>query len=168
MPERLQVVDENDNPVRIATREEAWKNGWILRHSYMVLRDKDGNFLLQQRSQKKKSNPGIWTWAATGHVDEGETYEIAAPRELFEEIGVKAELTPIGKIRSSHPNKFGVVDAFITVFTGIVDHDVAITVDPEEVETTRWFSPSELKQMMTDTPEKFTHNMRKTYLEFFS
>lgn len=89
MKERLQVVDDNDQPIGVATREEAWAKGMILRHVYVVLRDLDGNFLLQQRNLAKKSNPGKWTWAATGHVDEDETYEIAAPRELQEEIGIK-------------------------------------------------------------------------------
>lgn len=168
MPERLQVVDENDKPVRIATREEAWANAWILRHAYIVLRDDEGNFLLQQRSLKKKSNPGRWTWAATGHVDAGETYEDAAPRELFEEVGIKAELKNIGKVRLSHPNNYGVVDSFITVFVGTIPRDTAVAVDPEEVETTRWFAPKELEEMVTTTPDNFSPNMAKTYLEFFS
>lgn len=168
MPERLQVVNENDEPIGVATREEAWKNGWILRHAYIVLRDPDGNFLLQQRSLAKKSNPGKWTWAATGHVDEGETYEVAAPRELMEEIGVETSLEFIGKIHTTHPNSYGLVNCFIGVFTGTIDRDIPITVDPEEVETTRWLSPDELHALITDTPENVTHNMHTTYLKFFA
>lgn len=167
MTERLQVVDENDQPIGVATREEAWANGMILRHAYIVLRDKDGNFLLQQRSPKKKSQPGKWTWAATGHVDEGESYETAAPRELFEEIGVKTDLTSVGKLRTSHPNKYGIVDCFITVFTGQIDHDTPVTVEQDEVETTHWFTPDELRELMSN-PENITPNCHATYLEFFS
>lgn len=168
MTERLQVVDENDQPVRIATREEAWANGWILRHVYIVLRDADGNFLLQQRSMKKKSNPGKWTWAATGHVDESETYEQAAPRELFEEIGIAdVAFERIGKLRTTHPNNHGIVDCFITVFIGTIARDTPITIDPEEVETTRWFSPLELHELMSD-PANVTHNSRVTYQQFFA
>lgn len=169
MPEQLQVVDENDLPIRIATREEAWANGWILRHAYIVLQDEDGNFLLQQRSMKKKSNPGRWTWAATGHVDAGETYEEAAPRECFEEIGIKpSNLISVGKLRAVHPNDHGIVDAFITVFTATISRSEVITVDPEEVETTRWLSPDELRELVAKSPEDFTENMRTTYTKFFS
>lgn len=168
MKERLQVVDENDEPIGVATREEAWAKDLILRHAYIVLRDGDGNFLLQQRSLKKKSNPGKWTWSATGHVDAGETYDAAAARELFEEIGVKTNLTSIGKLRTIHQNKNGILDYFITVFTGQIKHDTPITVAPEEVETTRWFSPDELRELVTKTPEKTTYNTRTTYTKFFS
>lgn len=166
MKEQLQVVDENDQPIGVATREEAWSQGLILRHAYIVLRDPDGNFLLQQRSLVKKSNPSKWTWAATGHVDAGETYETAAPRELMEEIGVATDLTYVGKLRSTHPNKYGIVDSFIGVFTGTIPADTPITIDPTEVETTRWFSPGELHHLVTNTPDSVTHNMRTTYYEF--
>lgn len=168
MTERLQVVDENDTPIgMVAAREEAWAKGLILRHAYCVIRDIDGNFLLQQRSKTKKSNPEKWTWAATGHVDEGETYEVAAAREMQEEIGVTTSLSFIGKFRSTHPNKYGVVDSFIGVFTGTIAHDTPLTVDPEEVQATRWFSPEELRELTRDT-EKFTPNLLTTYNAFFS
>ena len=168
MPERLQVVDENDQPIGVATREGAWEKGLILRHAYCCIRDSDGNFLLQQRSLKKKSNPGTWTWAATGHVDEGETYEVAAKREMLEEIGIKTLLTKVGKLRATRPNEYGVVNCFIAVFVGEITRDTTITVDPEEVETTRWFTPEELHKFVAKTPENFTPNMRATYEKFFS
>lgn len=166
MSERLQIVDENDQPIGHATREEAWAKGLILRHAYCVIRDPDGNFLLQQRSQLKKSNPGKWTWAATGHINEGETYEIAAAREMVEEIGVSTPLSCVGKLRISRPNEYGTLSCFITVFTGIISRDTVITVDPEEVATTRWFTPSELAELMAD-PTKTTDNSRLTYKKFF-
>lgn len=167
MTERLTVVDENDQPIGVATREEAWAKGLILRHAYCVIRDEDGNFLLQQRSQSKKSNPGKWTWAATGHVDQGESYEVAAAREMIEEIGIATELTFIGKFHSRHPNEFGKLDCFVGVFTGTISRDTTITVDPIEVATTHWFTPAELRELMSD-PSKTTHNARLTYQEFFA
>lgn len=167
MPERLQVVDENDTPVRIATREQAWENGWILRHAYIVLRDNEGNFLLQQRSAQKKKYPGRWTWAATGHVDAGETYESAAARELFEEVGIKTDLVFLGKIQGIAVNKFGNPSAFISIFTGIISQDTPIVVDPQEVETTRWFSPEELRIIAHTQADTLAPNMRHSFLQFF-
>ncbi len=168
MKERLQVVDKNDRPIGATTRENAWSNGLILRHAYIVLRDSNDNFLLQQRSQYKKSSPGQWTWAATGHVDEGEDYKTAAKRELFEEIGIKTKLTKVGKIHSSHPNEFGIIDCFITIYTGKIDHETNIIIDPQEVEAIRWFSPREVEKLVNMTPSKVTYNMRRTYNEFFA
>ena len=82
MPERIQIVDKNDQPIGTSTRQEAWANGSYYRLVQIVLRDEEGNFLLQKRSMTKSLYPGRWTNAASGHVDEDETYQIAAPREL--------------------------------------------------------------------------------------
>lgn len=169
MTERLQVVvDEDDQQIGVATREEAWAKGLISRHVYIVIRDPDGNFLLQQRCMKKKSNPGKWTWAATGHVDAGESYDEAAKRELLEEVGLQSKIKLLDKIRTSHTNKYGLVDCFISVYTGTISRDEKITVEPDEVERTKWFSPDELHALVTDTPDLVTHNMKTTYREFFS
>ena len=167
MKERLTIVDENDQPIGVATREEAWASGLILRHAYCVIRDLDGNFLLQQRSQAKKTNPGKWTWAATGHVDEGESYEVAAAREMMKEIGVIAPLNFVGKLRLTQPNDYGILDCFISVFTGTIARDTPITVDQSEVETTRWFTPSELAELMSDDSQ-VTRNSQLTYQKFFA
>ena len=168
MAERLQVVDENDDPIRVATREEAWANGWILRSAFIVLRDVDGNFLLQQRSLKKKTAPGKWTFAASGHVDEGESYDDAAPRELLEEIGIKTDLSVIGKMRITLTAPGHTDDHFVTVYTGTIDRDTPITVDKEEVETTRWLSPDELNNEVSDAPENFSPKLLAIYKQFFS
>jgi isopentenyldiphosphate isomerase len=167
MTERLTVVDENDQPIGVASREEAWAKGLILRHAYCVIRDEDGNFLMQQRSFSLKSRPAMWNWAATGHVDEGESYEVAAAREMLEEVGIATELTFIGKLRSTQQDERGIVDCFIGVFTGTISRDTKITVDPIEVATTRWLTPTELRELMSD-PSKVTHNSRLTYQEFFA
>lgn len=97
MSERIQIVDEDDQPIGASTRQEAWANGSYYRLVQIVLRDEDGDFLLQKRSMEKPLYPGRWTNAASGHVDEGETYETSAPRELAEEIGVEVPLTFVGK-----------------------------------------------------------------------
>lgn len=165
MTERVQFVDENDNPIGAGPREEAWEKGIALRHAYIVLRDKDGNFLLQQRSQLKKKNPGRYTYAATGHVDEGESYDEAAVRELKEEVGIDANLTLIDK--SSYMSDEVNAQVFIAIYSGEIDHDVQLVLDPEEVSGTRWFTKTELDEAVLKTPESFSPNMVKTYKKIF-
>lgn len=165
MTERVQFVDENDNPIGAGPREEAWEKGIALRHAYIVLRDKDGNFLLQQRSQLKKKNPGRYTYAATGHVDEGESYDEAAVRELKEEVGIDANLTLIDK--SSYMSDEVNAQVFIAIYSGEIDHDVQLVLDPEEVSGTRWFTKVELDEAVSKTPESFSPNMVKTYKKIF-
>jgi len=165
MTERVQFVDENDNPIGAGPREEAWEKGIALRHAYIVLRDKDGNFLLQQRSQLKKKNPGRYTYAATGHVDEGESYDEAAVRELKEEVGIDANLTLIDK--SSYMSDEVNAQVFIATYSGEIDHDAQLVLDPEEVSGTRWFTKAELDEAVSKTPESFSPNMVKTYKKIF-
>lgn len=163
MKERLIAVDDNDQPIAIVSREEAWERGLTLRHSYIILRDHEGNFLLQKRSQSKKKFPGRLTWAATGHVDEGESYETAAYREMAEEIGVKTELRLIDKVRGATLNKLGQPDTFISLFEGIIDHNTVLSLDASEVESTEWLSLEEIKQISSTDPERLTPNMCHTF-----
>ncbi len=168
MNERLQVVDENDQPVSIAAREEAWANGLILRSVHIVLRDKGGNFLLQKRSMHKKENPGKFTWAASGHVDEGEDYETAALREMKEEIGIATSLRFVGKDRFTFEHDPTPLQYFIAVFTAEITHDTTLSLDPSEVSDTVWLSPNELRESVATNPGNFTLKMRTTYEKFFS
>lgn len=39
MPERIQIVDENDQPMGASTRQEAWANGSYYRLVQIVIRD---------------------------------------------------------------------------------------------------------------------------------
>lgn len=168
MTEQLQVVNENDQPIGVATREEAWAKKLILRNVFMVLRDSEGHFLLQQRSLKKKAAPGLWTFAASGHVDVGEEYDTAATRELFEEIGIKTNLTTIGKTHLTLKNKFGTNDCFTTVYVGEINRGTPLTLGPDEVETTGWFSPDQLANLVANNPETLSPKLISIYKEFFS
>jgi ADP-ribose pyrophosphatase YjhB (NUDIX family) len=62
-----------------------------------------GGVVLQSRDDTSKvlvikpsNNYGPWAFPK-GRVDEGETYQIAAVREVWEETGVKAKFLPMGK-----------------------------------------------------------------------
>ncbi|MGT2667504.1 NUDIX domain-containing protein [Streptococcus rifensis] len=53
------------------------------------LRDIEGNFLVQQRSWKKETNPGVWVLFTGGSILTGETPEKGIAREVAEELGLK-------------------------------------------------------------------------------
>lgn len=168
MPERVQYVDEHDNPVGAGTREEAWANNYTMRHSHIFLRDENDRILLAKRSPKKKSSPNCWSSSAAGHVDEGESYDTAASRELFEELGVRTELTHIGTFRSQHPTATGNLDAFVAIYTGAINSDTPVVIDPEEVAEAKWFNEEEIRQLIVSHPDMFTINFRKIFTKFFS
>jgi len=55
----IQIVDENDQPLRAGTREEAWRDGLRFRIVRIMVDDGDGNFLLQKRVDTKQVSDGL-------------------------------------------------------------------------------------------------------------
>jgi isopentenyldiphosphate isomerase len=168
MPERIQIVDKNDQPIGTSTRQEAWVNGSFYRLVQIVIRDENGNFLLQKRSMKKPLYPGRWTNAASGHVDEGETYEVSAPRELKEEIGIDIPLTFVGKFLVQKKEDGKTINQFNGVFEGTASQSTKFLLQPEEVSEVKWFTPEDLHESITKNPNDFTPAMVKAFEEFYT
>lgn len=98
MSHLVQLVDEHDNLVGHKHRDKLTDSD-IWRISAIDVRDlTDEHVLVQKRSVKKKNSPGIWTIAVAGTLEENDTYESCAYRELQEEIGVvNCHLDIVGK-----------------------------------------------------------------------
>jgi hypothetical protein len=62
---------------------------------HVLVFDVAGRTFLQKRTMAKDISPGCWHAACSGHLDSGEGYDVAAARELGEEIGVR--VTPNGR-----------------------------------------------------------------------
>ena len=77
--------------------ERAERDGVPQACVYVVLVDATGRVYVQHRSPAKRLFPDRKTVSASGHVDPGETFDQAAPRELREELGIaRATLARIG------------------------------------------------------------------------
>jgi len=86
--ERVDVVDENDSVVRVATRAEMRLRRLLHRAVSIAVFGSDGRLLVHRRAATKDIWPSYWDIAAGGVVSSGESYEAAAERELAEELGV--------------------------------------------------------------------------------
>ena len=74
------------------------------RFAGVVLVDREGRILLQERDEHPLIDPGKWGLVG-GHVDRGEELEAAAYRELVEETGVQlapGDLEPFGEFIVDH------------------------------------------------------------------
>ncbi|KAA6338158.1 Nudix hydrolase [termite gut metagenome] len=87
--ELFPVTDEQGNIVGSATRREC-HGGSRLLHPVVHLHifNAQGELYLQKRPSWKDIQPGKWDTAVGGHVDLGESTEIALQREAHEELNI--------------------------------------------------------------------------------
>lgn len=92
--EMFPIVDEQGNIVGAATRGECHDGSKKL-HPVVHLHvfNSKGELYLQKRPEWKDIQPGKWDTAVGGHIDLGESVEIALKREAEEELGM-TDFTP--------------------------------------------------------------------------
>lgn len=152
----IQIVDEDDQPLGSASKHEAWKKGLLHRIVSILVENKDGQLLLQKRGPLVAISPDIWDSSASGHVDEGETYEQAALREIAEEIGLKnIELEELGYWRSRNEIDNRIFNRFNKLYRVRVENPVFV-LQETEVREVKWFSMSEIKALFKESPEQVT------------
>lgn len=167
MTERVIFVDKNDEPIGAGDRKEAWLKGIFLRNIRVVLLDQHNKILLQRRSIKKEAYPGRWTVSASGHVDEGETWDQAAHREMNEEIGITTKLKLIGDSKVSIDSGDNKIRQFIRVYEGIIDSSTNISIDTNEVSETKWYDITKLKTEIEQNPDNFTPSFYDVIKRFY-
>lgn len=94
MEEMFPIVDEEGNIIGASTRGEC-HNGSRLLHPVVHLHvfNSNGDLFLQKRPAWKEIQPNKWDTAVGGHMDLGESVEMALRREVSEELGI-TEFTP--------------------------------------------------------------------------
>ncbi len=83
----IDIVDEDDRVVDVVTRREMRARNLRHRSVGIAVLDAEGRVLIHRRADTKDVWPGRWDLAVGGVVDSGERWEVAAARELAEEIG---------------------------------------------------------------------------------
>ena len=155
MEEFVVLVNPADEVLGLMEKQQAHVNGLLHRaFSVFVFNDK-GEMLLQKRAAGKYHSPNQWTNAVCSHPRENESYKQGAERRLFEELGIKADLTEkfnfiykadVGKNLWEHELDY--------VFTTIYNGDFHLNED--EVSEIRFISMQDLDTEMKNNPENFT------------
>jgi 16S rRNA (adenine1518-N6/adenine1519-N6)-dimethyltransferase len=155
--EKLVLVDDSDRPIGAADRQAIHDQGLRHRAVHLFILNRDRDLFLQKRSWRKDQHPLRWDSSAAGHVDAGESYDDCAHRELYEELGIFADLDRIGAITAS--KKTG--QEFISIYRG--SHDGPIRYNALEIETGGFFRLGTIDVWMERRPEDFAPGFRECY-----
>jgi isopentenyl-diphosphate Delta-isomerase len=170
MPQPLiQIVDDNDVPLRGGTKEEAWTNGLRHRIARISVLNSRGQLLVQKRSFDKPLYPGCWDISVSGHVDEGETYMQAALRELSEEIGISChDIEEVGRYYIELTHEWRNMKRFVAVFRLVLPDPVPeFTFAEGEVESAEWMDVDKVKSIVQDHPETVTDGLDQVISRYF-
>ena len=99
--ELFDVCDEQDRVIDTLPRSVVHARGLWHRAVHVFVFNSRGELLLQLRSKHKDEAPLQYTSSASGHLNAGEDYATAAPRELQEELGISADLEFVVKLPAS-------------------------------------------------------------------
>ena len=114
MDELIDILDSNGNFTgEVAMKSVAHKKGWFHSTVHIWLYTKDQRILVQLRGRNKDTHPLLWDVSVAGHIGAGEEIEIAAIREVEEEIGLgisKYNLEKIGVFKSIQKHSNELID----------------------------------------------------------
>jgi isopentenyl-diphosphate Delta-isomerase len=151
MMEIFDVVNERDEVIGRASRNEVHARALLHRSVHVLVYNARGEVFLQKRSMQKDRQPGVWDSSCSGHLDAGEEYDACAVRELREEIGLHLEQTPERLFKLDACEE---TDAeFVWVYR--CQHDGPFTLHPDEIECGGWFAPAEVSCWMAERPQEF-------------
>ncbi len=108
-----------------------------------IFNSKD-EMLIQQRQSFKDGWPNKWDISAGGNALTGETSQMAAERETFEELGIKLDLKKIRPHLTLNFNE-GYDDVYL------IEKDIEISelyLQDQEVQGARWVSQTEILKMI--------------------
>ncbi len=154
--EFFDITDDNGIPTgETISRSEAHDKGIPHRTAHIWIVRKSGDsyqVLLQKRSAEKESFPSMYDTSSAGHIQAGDEPLESAQRELFEELGIRAnegDLTYAGKFHikyamAFHGKMFRDNEvAFVYVYEKPVD-ETKLVLQTEEVEEVKWFDIEEV------------------------
>lgn len=158
--EKFDVVDENDKVTGTELRTVVHETNLLHRAAHILVFNQADELLLQKRSAWKDREPSKWDSSAAGHLEPGESYADGAVREATEELGVRCELTRLGKIRACSETG----QEFVEVFSAV--HDGPFVMPPGEIEDAMFFPVAVIRDWLAASPGDFAPGFREVWSRF--
>ena len=157
--ELFPIVDEDGHITGAATRGEC-HNGSMQLHPVVHLHvfNNKGELYLQKRPEWKDIQPGKWDTAVGGHIDLGESVDIALQREVREELGI-TDFTPnrLCQYVFQSDRERELVFVHTTTYDGEI-------MPSEELDGGRFWTIDEIKEQLGK--EVFTPNFENEFEQY--
>jgi isopentenyl-diphosphate Delta-isomerase len=143
-------VDDLDRPIGTILRGEALQPGVGFRVAHVLVKNNQGQMLLQQVGAHRRRSALRWGSSVAAYLFAGESYSDAASRRLREEIGLTTPLRYLGKVR--------MVDEGAIKFIGVFDTmaQQASVMEPDHIETLSFWNLKTIGQALRKDPSAFT------------
>lgn len=161
--EQVILVDPTDTPIGTMEKLEAHRLGILHRAFSVVLKNSQGEILLQKRAAEKYHSGGLWTNTCCSHPLPGESVPEAASRRLMQEMGIRMapeELEHRGYFvyKTSFPN--GLTEHELDhLMTGQWESDPQLNYT--EASDFKWIGVPDLKKEINMNPDAFTFWFRE-------
>ncbi|MEX0917433.1 MAG: NUDIX domain-containing protein [Candidatus Paceibacterota bacterium] len=153
--EIVDIVDEDNSVVGSASVAEAHDKRLLHRVVGVFVFDIGGSLYLQTSNKYGRLDLSVG-----GHVQQGETYEEAARREMLEEIGLKVPIQHVVTFLPANA-KLG---HYWGLFTATAPEGWQFEAT-EEVSSLSRFDIDAIKQKMKSNPNTFTHGSMNVMTE---
>ena len=142
MTEFFDIVDEEDNVIGRASREECHRKHFIHRAVMFFIFDSENRVLVNKRAAKKDFFGGQWSLVLGGHVVCGERYDAALVREAEEEAGLRSRPFKMGFFKKRLPEE----RENVMVYGLVTDRKPSLL--PEEIESGQFMTLAEAEEKM--------------------
>jgi len=140
--EYLEIVNDKHEVIGIQLRSEVHGNPDLMhRVVHVLVMNRDGQILLQKRSQSKDVAPGRWDTSVGGHVGVGEDLLLSSKREMHEELGITGP-EPEYLYTYIHTNPYET--ELVTTYRCICDEGFVFNRD--EIDEIRFWNFDELRE----------------------
>lgn len=160
--ELFDVVDAEDNVVGVGSRSKVHRERLYHRAVHIFVFNTKGELYLQKRSMTKDTAPGKWVSSCSGHVDSGEEYDVAAARELGEEIGLY-DPQGLERVHKESPCKQTGYE-FVWVFR--CESEGPFKLDETEVSEGKWVDLEQLNNWIEERPRDFAWSFTHLWAKY--
>jgi len=153
--EEVVLVDKKGKEKGFKEKGKAHILPTCLHKAISVLIFDKNKVLIQKRAKFKKTWPLYWANTCCSHPRKGESFQKAAERRLFEEMGIKTNLRRVFRViyEAKFNNSWG-ENEYDWVFVG--EYNGKVISDPKEIAEYKWISFSKLKKDIKDNPQIYT------------